>query len=317
MILKKIKEYAALTSGDFNKIFKGLDVPPLPNAAVHLLELIKGGEATLHEIGLVIESDSGLAVQVLRVVNSAMFGLPSQVSSIKKAVSILGLKTIEKIVLANAVIEAVKDPQNRDLDQEAFWSDSLFRALAAREIAAIKGMEADEAFIGGLLQDIAIPVLLKDWWKSYGKVFSKAAAQGRRLSSVEREMLSWDHAQAAAWIASQWQLPDILVCCVGMHVFDVDALKKLELHDGAPAAVALSALIPSSLSCEPDFVPFSREGTKLGLSKADLAVVLEKSREMFQETAGAFGIKTRVGECFPRPPKENYLDWQDEACANG
>ncbi len=317
MILKKIREYAALTSGDFNKIFTGLDVPPLPSAAVRLLELIRGGEAPLHEIGVVIESDSGLAVQVLRVVNSAMFGIPNQISSIKKAVSILGLKTIEKIVLAQAVIEVVKDPKNEFFDQEAFWSDSLFRALAAREIALIKGMEADEAFIGGLLQDIAIPVLLKDWWKSYGKVFSKASEQGKRLSSVEQEMLSWDHAQAAAWIASQWQLPDILVCCVGVHVLEVDVLKKLGLIHGAPAAVALSALIPSSLNPEPDFVSFCREGSKLGISMANLAKVLEKSRDMFQETAGAFGIETRVGECFPRFTRENRQEWQGEEALSG
>ena len=299
MIFNKIKEYAALTSGDFNKMFKGLEVPPLPKAAVRLLELIRQGEAHLEEISMVIESDTGLAVQVLRVVNTAMFGIPGQVSSIKKAVSILGLKSIEKIVTAQAVIGAVENPHREGFDQEAFWSDALFRALAAREIASLAGMEEDEAFLGGLLQDIAIPVLLKDWWKSYGKVFAKARNEGRRLSSVEQEMLSWDHAQAAAWMAAQWQLPEILICCVGVHVYDIEALVEMGLDKGAPAAVCLSSLIPSSLSPEPDFVPLARESAKLGLSKSQLMVVLEKSRNLFQQTAQTFGIKNGIGSCFP------------------
>ncbi|NPB09994.1 MAG: HDOD domain-containing protein, partial [Thermodesulfobacteria bacterium] len=135
MIFKKISRYMALSSGDFAKIFKDFRVPSLPQVITRLLSLLHNPEASMEEVAALIELDPGLASQILKVVNSAFVGLPQPIKSLKQAASVLGLKKIESLAVSFGVLQVVKDPGAEGFDLSAFWTDSLLRALFARELA--------------------------------------------------------------------------------------------------------------------------------------------------------------------------------------
>ena len=135
----------------------------------------------------------------------------------------------------------------------AFWQNSVQRSVFAEKVAAriAPGSEA-EAFTGALLQDMALPILLCQFSAHYLPTAESAEESGIPLHHVEDEQLSWNHAQAGAWMARNWALPDVLVCCVGLHHATLDELKSLEFESTPVAAVAVSSHLPEAqgVCCE-------------------------------------------------------------------
>jgi len=213
-ILKKFLRYSHFSSGDFENIFKNFDVPPCPQIVLTLIREIRNPDIGIDQIVSILESDPVLASQKLKIVNSALNGLPGQVTSIGKAVSILGLNEIENIAFGYAMTKTVRDPGIQDFDIACYWTDSILRAVFSRKAAEAMDTESEEAFSAGLLQDIALPVLLSQWSDLYCRVFQQWKDTHRDLHIIEDEVLSWNHCQAGAWIAKSWGLPDLFVCCM-------------------------------------------------------------------------------------------------------
>ncbi|RUM88543.1 MAG: hypothetical protein DSZ24_03350, partial [Thermodesulfatator sp.] len=110
-VFKKITQYATLLTGDFARIFKDFSPPPLPQVVLQILDRIAQPETTPVELAPFIEKDPALASQVLKLVNSAYFGLSRKVSRIREATTLLGLKEIETLVLSYGVVKTLEDPQ--------------------------------------------------------------------------------------------------------------------------------------------------------------------------------------------------------------
>jgi HD-like signal output (HDOD) protein len=128
-----------------------------------------------------------------------------------------------------------------------FWQRSVQRSIFAQNVAALiaPGTEP-EAFTGALLQDMALPILLERWSVHYLKIVRLAETYGRPLEEVEDEQLSWNHAQAGAWMARNWALPDVLVCCVGLHHAALEQINAAGFLRTPVAAVAISAHLPDA-----------------------------------------------------------------------
>ena len=132
----------------------------------------------------------------------------------------------------------------RDAESDV-WQDSLRRALFARELGRSMSLEnAEDLFAGALLQDMAIPLLLKELPEQYETLVTRRAAEGRRLSGLEKEIFGWDHADASAMLAQQWNLPEEFVTLIAQHT------RLEELLEGGPeqygsACVALASLLPA------------------------------------------------------------------------
>ena len=287
---KKIHSYATLLTGDFERIFKDFSPPPLPQVVMHILEKLSDPEVSPQDISLLIEKDPALSSQVLKIVNSAYFGLSRRISRIGEATSLLGVKEIETLVLSYGVVRTLKDPQVEGFDIKIFWEDSLFRALFARKIAKSLSLEAEEAFAGALLQDVALPVLLTNWYEGYRKVYEKwQEDRSRALHEVEKEVLSWDHAQAGAWVLKNWKLPDVLVCCVGFHIRPLAEIAELRLLKTPIGVVALASLLPS-VSRPENTRSIAENAPLLGLSPGKVAAIAEEVLDSFEEFATCLGL---------------------------
>ncbi len=295
-LLKKFIQYSQFSTGDFEKIFSDFDVPPCPQVVLTLMEMLKNPDIDIEQIVSVLESDPSLASQILKVVNSALFALPTQVASVSKAVSILGLREIENLAIGYAMLDTAKDPQWQGFDYERYWSDSILRALFSRNCAQFMGIDAEEAFSAGLLQDIALPQLLSQWFDLYSKVYSKWLSEGGDIHQMEKEAFSWNHCQAGAWIAKNWGLPDLFICCIGLHGARQMEIKELGLEETAVVPVALSSRLNQTGFTEEDAAYLLDEARETGIGIGDLLELIEKSELLVDELAVAFGVKTAQGQ---------------------
>ncbi len=288
----KFRRYAALNTGDFETIFKDFRVPSLPDVVVKLISLLRDPEVTVSEVASLLSYDPGLASRILQMVNSAHIGLNKPVKNLLQAVNILGLNQIETLVITYGVTTIVRDPKKPGFDLTAFWTDSLLRALFSHQLGQKVGYE-DQAFLGALLQDIALPVLLTEWHEVYGRAYYFARENKKRLSEAEMEVLKWHHAQAGAWLAKKWHLEEIIICAIGLHPLGPEELSKIPLRNEVFVAVAFSASLPSVLEDEPcwhAWQNFLRSGF---FSPEEALEALSKAREHLLETAESFGLKVR------------------------
>lgn len=290
---KKVTRYMAMATGDFERIFKDLDVPSCPQVVSRLLQATKDPDITIDNVASILEMDPGLSSKLLRMVNSSLYGLPSKVTSIARSVNLVGMKEIENLAIAYAVTKNLKDPETRGFDLKSFIMTSLYRAIFAREIAKFYEQEPEDAFTGGLMQDIAVPTLLTNWFDIYENVYHEWKKTKEPLENVEKRRLSWNHCEAGAWIAKRWEFPDILVCAIGLHSLGQRELDSMGFGHSIIAAISLSSRVPSIDEEEPG-IPEAlvQEGSDGDLTEEDIKKALLASKLVVEELAVVFGITT-------------------------
>ncbi|MGD0654396.1 MAG: HDOD domain-containing protein [Thermoguttaceae bacterium] len=230
---------------ELKKILSIAQLPGLPQSAIRLLELSQDPSNGPAEFAVPIEVDPGLTGQVLRFVNSSYFGFAREISSIKMAITLVGIRTIKNFSLWSAVFSLMSNPKCGPFDLKSLWQDSLRRALFARALAKMLGMkEAEDTFAAALLQDMAIPILAKESPQLYVKLLESRKQGQIRLSSLENQIFGWNHAQAGGMMARHWNLPDDFASLIENHTATE---KSIEQSHEAPdkAAVAMSALLPA------------------------------------------------------------------------
>jgi HD-like signal output (HDOD) protein len=237
-------QLAAASRVDLARVLSGAQLPALPQSAIRLLELSQNPNNGPVEFALPIEADPGLAGQVLKFVNSAYFGFSREISSVKLAITMVGIRTIKNFSLWSAVFSLMPNPRCGPFDLRSLWQDSLRRAILARRFGQLLGMrEAEEPFAAALLQDMAVPLLAKEMPGEYRGLLERRESGKTRLSHLEKEHFGWSHAEAAGTMARHWNLPDELATLIERHV-DIDHLAE---SGGEPGqlAVALSSLLPA------------------------------------------------------------------------
>ncbi len=228
-------------------LLAGAQLPALPQSAIRLLELSQDPDNGPAEFAVPIEGDPGLTGQVLRFVNSSYFGFSREISSVKLAITLVGIRTIKNFSLWSAVFSLMPNPRCGPFDLKSLWQDSLRRALFARSMGKNFSLaEAEDLFAAGLLQDMAVPLLVKELPEQYAQLFDTRAREGRRLSELETEAFGWNHAQASGLMARMWSLPDHFISLLEGHIDWQSQLQQPELPLGH-LAVSLSALLPSAV----------------------------------------------------------------------
>ncbi len=247
-LFTRIRRHAAISTGNFESLFRTIKISSLPVAISRLLEEINKPEPNLDQIGRLIGALPEISTQVLKTVNSSLFQLRSPVLSIQHAVSLLGLDHIRSITLSFAAVKAIPRPKDALFDHQAFWGDSLLRALVARNFARNYCPEhCDDAFTAMLIADVALPMLLNNWSEYYKPVVQEWMSSGERLSEIEGRHFGWNHAQAGAWILQRWKFPEQLICFVGIHNSSPELAEELELENTIALPLMIASLLPSSL----------------------------------------------------------------------
>jgi HD-like signal output (HDOD) protein len=238
-------------------LLAGAQLPALPQSAIRVVELAKDPDNGPAEFAIPIESEPGLTSQVLRFVNSSYFGFPREISSVKLAITLVGIRTIKNFVLWSAVYNMMPNPRCGGLDLNKLWQDSLRRGLFARTLGKAIGLkDTEEPFAAALLQDMAIPLLAKQLPDDYSRFFEAREGGTVRLSILEDEQFGWTHGDAAYQIAEMWNLPSEFASLVAHHT-QWEPLREDLAVDQTQLVIILSSLLPASVDErwveQPDF----------------------------------------------------------------
>ena len=227
-------------------LLSSAQLPALPQSAIRLLELSQNLDNGPAEFAKPIESDPGLTGQVLKFVNSSYFGFSREISSVKLAITLVGIRTIKNFALWSAVFSLMPNPKCGPFDLKSLWQDSLRRGLFARTFGKLIGMkEAEELFASALLQDMAIPLLAKEQPVRYLKLLETRTLGEERLSDLERAEFGWTHAEAAGFMARNWSLPEEFAQLIEAHK-QLDQFLAAGCKEPGKLSVSLSALLPAN-----------------------------------------------------------------------
>lgn len=197
-----------------------LGVPTLPAVAVRIMELVESPSSSFKDFADVLKGDQAMTGRLLRMANSAYFAQAREVTSIERAMLLIGQSRLKALVLGFHLTETADGC--RGLNHKSVWTQSVFRAWLAHSLAeevcdSVRG----EAFIVGLLADAGLPLMPALLGEEYHKaVPHDTAPHGRYM--VERERLAFTHVDVAAALCSLWNLPETLA-------------KPIRLHHDAPA----------------------------------------------------------------------------------
>lgn len=195
-----------MDQGLLSQLNRCTTLPTLPAVAVQVLTLCQKPDPQIPQIAKVISNDPALAAKLLKMVNSPLFGLRSEVTTVTHAISMLGLNSVRTMALSFTLAQSIKGGRQDWFND--YWKRSALAAVAAREIAIIIGMkEREEAFLGALLQDIGMLVLSQISKKEYDALANPCHGHHERLVAAERAKYGCDHSEVGAWLVAKWKLP--------------------------------------------------------------------------------------------------------------
>jgi len=192
--------------------------PSAPRAGIKLRALLAEEDVSTDEIEGIVRHDPGLATNVLRLANSAFFGLPQKVGSLKHAVTLLGLKRFAQIAVSASMSKTMnKAVEGYGLSPGELWLHSIAVSNTAEAIAKYKKFdEAEDVFTPALLHDMGKLVLGEFVEEELQKIKS-ITANGVPLDIAENMVLGTDHAEIGALILARWSIPVDIVNAVRWH----------------------------------------------------------------------------------------------------
>jgi len=186
----------------------------LPTVAMKVLELTQNPTVDAHALKECIENDPALTIKLLRVVNSSLFGLSREVRDLNQALALLGTKPLKLLVLGFSLPSGLFAGVGAAV-LARYWRRTLTKAIAARELCeTVEKQPGDEAFIGGLLQDLGMLLLIQELDEPYIKFLDTVLTSGKDLKAMEIESMGFDHTMLTARLLAHWGLPEALVDAV-------------------------------------------------------------------------------------------------------
>lgn len=260
-------------------------IATLPEVTAKIIATVedpKSTPATLHKI---ISHDPALVARILKVVNSAFYGLPGQIASVERAIVLLGLNAVKNISVAASLgqlfrgVKLCEEFSARDL-----WTHCIAVGVSARDLARqMRVPLADEAFLAGLIHDIGLLISLQVAPEKLREVCEKAKVEGANFCDLERDLTGLDHQQLGAALCEQWKFPRSCqlvagyhhrpttidensrllvtlvyvadtICCAGGHGFNLTALNQ-KLEDAGLLGIGLDmSLVEQTRNNLPELV---------------------------------------------------------------
>lgn len=259
--------------------------PSMPKAAIKLRALLSEKDVSIDEIERILRHDPGLAANVLRLANSAFFGLPAKVTTLKHAVVLLGVKRFSKIAVAACMNKIVDTAvEGYGLSPGELWLHSIAVSTTAEALAKNRKLdETNDFFTPALLHDMGKLVLGK-FVKAEQPKIDSLVVKGVPFVIAEKEVLKTDHAEIGALILSKWSFPDDLVNAVRWHHYP-EGLENSNLH---PEIVYIANLLcHSNGDSESDEellnMPYSSVLDRLGIDTEQYEVFAEKARNWMKK----------------------------------
>ncbi len=210
-----------LGSDSLRRLVTGMQqIPSQPTLYAEIRREAKSKAASMRTIGAIISKDMGMTAKILQLVNSAYFGSRGTVSTAEQAVNLLGLDTVQALVLTVQVFSQFASTHGSRFNMDRLWEASTETGSLARAIAQAEQAPAlviDQAYTAGLLHDVGILVFGANVLKQYDATLKTAHDQGIPVWEVERQEFGATHADVGAYLLGLWGLGDPIVEAVAFH----------------------------------------------------------------------------------------------------
>lgn len=195
------------------------DLPPMPQVAQKARQLTVDDRSSFHDLARIIETDQAIATRVLKISNSAYYGLVGKVTSIQHAAAILGMKTLNELLTfacAGSLLE--QELKGYGLMSGDLWKHSLATAGCARSLAQAKKPDlVDDAFTTGLIHDCGKLILDTYIAERHNQFMAFLEPEGTSFLDAEKELLGFDHAEIAGDVCLKWQIPANMILAIQAH----------------------------------------------------------------------------------------------------
>jgi len=195
------------------------ELPSLPEIYIRVSELLESNHSSAFEIGEAVQTDPSLTSKILKMLNSAYYGLPSEVTSISQAVSLLGRQQLKHILTGSVLSGMFKEMDSANFSMHDFWLHSIKTAIIARHLALQNAsiIDHDAFFTAGLLHDIGRLVIVNEIPDAISDVEQLMMDVDIDVVTAENKILGFTHMDVSREIMKNWELPSMLVQCAIKH----------------------------------------------------------------------------------------------------
>lgn len=215
----------SVNRGDFSLLAKTLNIesalekvkelPTLPDVVFKVNEVVNDKNTSSADLEKVISRDQAIAAKVLKLVNSAFYGLPRKVDTLSRAIPLLGFSTVRNLVMSVSIFEF---STMVSIDVKDFWRHAFATSIAARAIAiADKLPDAETYSLAGLIHDIGKVLMLQSFPKEYEAVTDIMESRGYNFLQSEKSLFPTNHCLIGSAIADKWGFPVNLKAAIEFH----------------------------------------------------------------------------------------------------
>jgi len=203
-----------------SRIIKSIkDLPPMPQVVIKIQGLISDLNSDITDLAEIIESDQAVAAKVLKMANSAYYGMSGKISSIHQASVLLGYQVLGEIVTMAGVVGILSGSMpGYGYDAQELWKHSLSAALSAKMIAAIKNKDLmHEAHTAGLIHDVGKIILDRYILENMDQISVYMVQEEKSFLDAERFIFGFDHAEIASEVCRAWKIPEKISLAISCH----------------------------------------------------------------------------------------------------
>ena len=224
----------------------------LPEITLRINEMVNDPDCDIDEVGKLISQDPALAVRLLGIANSPFYGFASEISTVSRAITVLGINKIRDIVLSASATRAFDGIPVEIISVDDFWQHSLYCGVLGQMLAKQTRLDADAVFIAGLLHDIGQLILFNRYPREMHEIILRTIEGEAPLTMVEAEAerLGTDHTRVGAELARSWHLPAHIEAVIAWHHEPAKATE----HQQEVALICIANSVAQMLGFDSDSV---------------------------------------------------------------
>ncbi len=196
-----------------------VELTPLKTAATRAIQMAEDEHSAAMDLATVISSDPALTAKLLRLANSAYYGYSRQISNVREAVILLGMRTVRSVAISSAIIDAFGGAQATEhFDPDLFWAHSVCVGLVAEAIARnMRGARPEDAFTAGVVHDIGKLAVMTCEPQLFDELNRMVVEDRVPYGQAELRVLGFGHEHAGSRLAERWKFPISLVDAIANH----------------------------------------------------------------------------------------------------
>ncbi|HEX4054675.1 MAG TPA: HDOD domain-containing protein [Tepidisphaeraceae bacterium] len=191
----------------------------LPEVTAQIIATVEDPRSSIGKLHKIIATDPSLSARILKVINSAFYGVSGQIGSVERAIVLLGLNAVKNIAVAASLGQLFRGVKlGEEFTARDLWTHCISVGVAARELArSLRIPVPDEAFVAGLMHDAGILVELQIWPEKLQCICTTAKRTGADFCETERQILGVDHSALGQALTEQWHFPAYCQQVAGFH----------------------------------------------------------------------------------------------------